>query len=102
MWPSLEAALAEAEASAGETDAALRRLNDALAGLEATENRWCEAEMHRIHAEILLKRDPADEALVTPGEWERAPLIELSGRSTVPIPVEVVSPELAGRVWGFR
>jgi predicted ATPase len=60
--PSLEAALAEAEASAGETDAALRRLDDALAELEATENRWYEAEMHRIRAEILLKRDPANTA----------------------------------------
>ncbi len=60
--PSLEAALAEAEASAGETDAGLRRLDDALAELEATEHRWYEAEMHRIRAEILLKRDPADTA----------------------------------------
>ena len=46
--------------------------------------------------------NPGDEALVTPGEWERAPLIESSGHSTVLIPVEAVSPELAGRVWGFR
>jgi predicted ATPase len=60
--PSLEAALAEAEAGAGETDAGLRRLDDALAELEATENRWYEAEMHRIRGEILLKRDPADTA----------------------------------------
>jgi predicted ATPase len=64
IWflPSLEAALAEAEASAGETDAGLRRLDDALAELEATEARWYEAEMHRIRGEILLKRDPADTA----------------------------------------
>jgi tetratricopeptide (TPR) repeat protein len=62
LLPSLEAALAEAEASAGETDAGLRRLDDALAELEATENRWYEAEMHRIRAGILLKRDPADTA----------------------------------------
>jgi predicted ATPase len=60
--PNLEAALAEVEASAGETDAGLRRLDDALAELEATENRWYEAEMHRIRGEILLKRDPADTA----------------------------------------
>jgi predicted ATPase len=60
--PSLEAALAKAEASAGETDAGLRRLEDALAELEATDARWYEAEMHRIHAGILLKRDPADTA----------------------------------------
>jgi predicted ATPase len=59
---SFEAVLAEAEANAGETDAGLRRLDDALAELEATENRWYEAEMHRIRGEILLKRDPANTA----------------------------------------
>jgi predicted ATPase len=63
LLPGFEAALAEAEASAGETDAGLRRLDDALAELEATEARWYEAEMHRIRAEILLKRDPADTAV---------------------------------------
>jgi predicted ATPase len=56
-----EAALAEAEVRAGEADAGLRRLDDALAELEATEN-WYEAEMHRIRAGNLLKRDPADTA----------------------------------------
>jgi class 3 adenylate cyclase/predicted ATPase/ABC-type transport system involved in cytochrome c biogenesis ATPase subunit len=59
---AFEAALAEAEASAGGIDAGLRRLDDALAELEVTENRWYEAEMHRIRAGILLKRDPADTA----------------------------------------
>ncbi|MBV8336167.1 MAG: hypothetical protein JO358_12155 [Alphaproteobacteria bacterium] len=57
--PSFETALAEAEASSGETDAGLRCLVDALAELECTEERWYKAEMHRIRAEILLKRDPA-------------------------------------------
>src|SRR5262249_40430252 len=62
LLPGFEAALAEAEASAGETDAGLRRLDDALAELEATEARWYEAEMHRIRTEILLRRDPANTA----------------------------------------
>jgi predicted ATPase len=62
LLPGFEAALAEAEAGAGEADAGLRRLDDALAELEATENRWYEAEIHRIRAEILLKREPADAA----------------------------------------
>jgi predicted ATPase len=57
-----EAVLAEAEASAGETDAGLRRLDDALAAVERTGERSYEAEMHRIRGEILLKRDPADTA----------------------------------------
>ena len=60
LVPSLEAALAEAEASAGETEVGLRRLDDALAELEVIENRWYEAEMHRIRAEILMQRDPAN------------------------------------------
>jgi predicted ATPase len=60
--PSLEAALAEAEAGTGETDAALRRLHDAFAVLERTEERFYEAEMHRIRGAILLQRDPADTA----------------------------------------
>jgi len=59
---TFEAALAEAEASAGETDAGLRRLDDALTELERTEERWYGAEMHRIRAEILLKRNPANTA----------------------------------------
>ena len=62
LLPSFEAALAKAEASAGETDAGLRRLDDALAEVGHTEERWYEAEMHRIRGEILLKRDPADTA----------------------------------------
>jgi class 3 adenylate cyclase/predicted ATPase len=62
LVPSLEAWLAEAEASAGETDAGLRRLDDALAEVERTEQRWYEAEMRRIRGEILLKRDPANTA----------------------------------------
>ena len=59
-----EAILAEAETSAGETNAGLRRLDDAFAELERTEERSYEAETHRIRGEILLKRDPADIAAV--------------------------------------
>src|SRR6516162_5377187 len=51
VLPSFEAALAEAEASAGETDAGLRRLDDALDELEGTEQRWYEAELYRIRGE---------------------------------------------------
>ena len=60
IWLLPEAVLAEAEASAGETGAGLRRLNDALADLERTEERSYEAEIHRIRAEILLSRYPHD------------------------------------------
>ena len=62
MLPLPEAALAEAEVGAGEIDAGFKRLDDALAESGRTEQRWYEAEMHRIRAGILLKRDPADTA----------------------------------------
>jgi predicted ATPase len=62
IWLLPEAVLAEVEASAGETVAGLRRLDGALMDLQRTEERLYEAEMHRIGAEILLKRDPADTA----------------------------------------
>jgi predicted ATPase len=62
IWLLPEAVLAEAEASAGEPDAGLRRLDDAVAALKRTEERLYEAEMHRIRGEILLKRDPANTA----------------------------------------
>jgi class 3 adenylate cyclase/predicted ATPase/ABC-type transport system involved in cytochrome c biogenesis ATPase subunit len=62
LLPRFEAALAEAEASAGETEAGLRRLGDTLAELERSEQHWYEAEIHRIRGEILLKRDPANTA----------------------------------------
>jgi predicted ATPase len=62
LLPGFEAALAKAEASAGEIDAGLRRLDDALAESRRTEQRWYEAEMHRIRGEILLKCRPADTA----------------------------------------
>jgi hypothetical protein len=57
-----EAALALAEASTGETDGGLRRLDDALAELERTENRSYKAEMHRIRGEIFARPYPSASA----------------------------------------
>jgi len=62
LSPGFEAALAEAEANAGEVVAGLQRLDDALVELERTGHRYYEAEMHRIRAGILLTRDPANTA----------------------------------------
>jgi predicted ATPase len=54
--------LAEAEAEAGELDAALATVEEQLAAIEQTGERWFAAEVNRAHAEILLKRDPANSA----------------------------------------
>jgi predicted ATPase len=50
--------LAEAEAAAGELDAALATVEEQLAAIGQTGERWFAAEVHRVRAEILLKRDP--------------------------------------------
>src|SRR5262249_24882801 len=92
VWLSAaQAALAIAEASAGETDAGLRRLDAALADLKTTENRWYEAELHRIRAEILVKRDPADIAAaeqslrtaIAIAQSQKAPSFELRAALSV-------------------
>jgi tetratricopeptide (TPR) repeat protein len=59
--PPQEAAVAEAEAAAGEVGAGLRRVEAALAEAERMQHS-SEVEMHRIRAEILLKRDPTNTA----------------------------------------
>ena len=68
--PRFVASLAEAEAQAGELDAAIATVDGAIAEIERDGQRWCEAEAHRIRGEILLKRDaantaPAEEAFLT-------------------------------------
>jgi class 3 adenylate cyclase/tetratricopeptide (TPR) repeat protein len=55
-------ALAEAEAQANDVDRALAILDEALARSEQTGHRTFEAELHRVRAETLLKRDPANSA----------------------------------------
>ena len=85
LLPPQEAALAEAEAAAGEIDAGLKRLEGALAEAERIGQHWYEAEMHRIRAEILLNRDPANpaaaeqalEAAITIAQPQKARSFEL-------------------------
>jgi predicted ATPase len=60
--PFYEAALAEAEAEAGNVSTAIERVERALAEIDETGERWCEAEMHRIRGDILLKADPENPA----------------------------------------
>ena len=60
--PLIATRMAEAEAEAGEIDAALATIDRALADSERTGQRWCDAELHRVRGEILLKQDPANPA----------------------------------------
>jgi predicted ATPase len=60
--PYLGALLAEAEASVGNSDLAIRELDRHLAEATSTNQRWSDAELHRIRGEILLKRDRGNAA----------------------------------------
>ena len=58
--PFIATGLAEAEVEAGEIQAALATIDRVIADSERTGQCWFDAESHRIRAEILLKRDPAN------------------------------------------
>jgi predicted ATPase len=53
---------AQALASLGEFDAALDRLAESLRIVEATEERWWEAEAHRVRGEVLRQSGAPPEA----------------------------------------
>src|ERR1019366_6571927 len=57
--PSFEAVLAEAEAEAGEVDAALESVGRAVAEMLGGGQRFDESPAHRIRGQILLKQNPA-------------------------------------------
>jgi predicted ATPase/class 3 adenylate cyclase len=68
--PFYQGLLAELEGERQSQDEALTRVDDALSLAQQTEECWSDAFLHRIRAEILLKRDPgntapAEEAFIT-------------------------------------
>jgi predicted ATPase len=58
--PYLLALLAEASGQAGQPEAGLTALAEAVALVAATEERWWEAEVYRLQGALLLQRSPAD------------------------------------------
>jgi DNA-binding SARP family transcriptional activator/predicted ATPase len=54
--------LAEAQAKAGQPEEGLTTLAEALALVEATDERYCEAELHRLKGELLLMEGDEAEA----------------------------------------
>jgi len=64
--PFFLALLAMGYQRVGQMDQALRLLHEALALVDATGERWCEAELHRLKGALLLAQSPA------PGEEAEA------------------------------
>ena len=54
------ALLAEAYGQAGQPEAGLTCLAEAVTRVEATEERWWEAEVYRLQGVLLLQRSPSD------------------------------------------
>lgn len=68
LRPYFRALLADASLAAGQPDAALVALDEALTAIEAGGERWWEAEVHRLRGEVLLalgpgRRSAAEESL---------------------------------------
>ena len=53
--PLTETLLAEREAEAGRVEVGLATLDEQIAAIEQTEERWFDAEVHRVRGELLLK-----------------------------------------------
>jgi predicted ATPase len=62
LRPFLLTLLAEAQIAAGHADDALVSIDDALAEVAVTDERFYEAEMHRLRGELLIAHDNRDEA----------------------------------------
>jgi predicted ATPase len=60
--PEQEYMLAIAQADSGRFDDAWRCIDKAMTAMEATKERWCEAEAHRVAGEIALKSPEGDVA----------------------------------------
>jgi class 3 adenylate cyclase/predicted ATPase len=60
--PVFQGLLAELQAEGRDREGALHRIDAALALAAETGEHWADALLHRIRAEILLKRDPANTA----------------------------------------
>jgi class 3 adenylate cyclase/predicted ATPase len=80
LWRSTEAThwiplrlsyLAAAQAELGQIEEAQRSTTDAIAIIEATKERWCEAEVQRVAGEIALK-SPKPGATKAEAHFERA------------------------------
>ncbi len=69
--PSYLSYLAKAYADVGQFDDAWRCVGEAMAAVETTNERWCEAEIHRMAGEIAL-RSPQPDAAKAQAYFERA------------------------------
>jgi len=78
--PFFLALLAEANVAVGDRESAVDVLAEALALVDKTEERWWEAEIHRIKGELLRVR-PRPDGVAAEAEFERA--LEIARRQGV-------------------
>ncbi|MBH5402441.1 AAA family ATPase [Bradyrhizobium sp. CNPSo 4010] len=54
--------VAMADAEVGQVETGLEILSELIAWARQTGQRWLDAELHRVHGELLLRQDPADDS----------------------------------------
>jgi class 3 adenylate cyclase/predicted ATPase len=64
LLPHFLVLLAEAYESAGQAEMGVTLLTEALSAAEGTNERWCEAEIHRLNGQLLLAAHAPDETVV--------------------------------------
>jgi predicted ATPase len=62
IWPECGGGQCRANAELGQLDDAWRSIDEAMAAVEATKERWCEAEVFRMTGGIALMLPEPDEA----------------------------------------
>jgi predicted ATPase len=83
--------LAEAHAAGSEFEEALTQIEEALAVLGQTEERWCEAELQRLKGELLLRLPNSDpdaakvcfERAMEVARWQEAKSWELRAATSL-------------------
>jgi predicted ATPase/DNA-binding winged helix-turn-helix (wHTH) protein len=71
-YPFFGAVLAEGLAAVGQAGEALSMIDETLALIDRTEERWCLAELLRLKAELLLLQDPRRTASVAQDLFQKA------------------------------
>jgi predicted ATPase len=86
LLPHFLVLLAEAYESAGQAETGVTLMKEALSAAEGTNERWCEAEIHRLNGQLLLAARDPDETVV-----------ETCFRRAV-----VIAKEQKGKFWELR
>jgi class 3 adenylate cyclase/predicted ATPase len=98
LWRTYNLAqLAEACGRAARLDEGLEALAEALGLIKQHDERWCEAEIHRLRAELLLKQNPSDLAEAQASLERAIQIARTQGAKSLELRVEMSRARLLAR-----